>query len=483
MGGSWNDDPDSPMSRNIKIHNTIMRRFQSPNCTDCVDRGIYAAWYDGIELTENRVDGWFDYSAKLRNSDNTFVFNNHFKNSGIYLHTDRDPDGIQSPEHLWDAHVFKNRFDMPGCEPGYCGISYWREGGLTDENTEYERNVQLRENSFPYGGIIRLNHYDGTKFCVENNPGATHEFLGDAAEDVQLSGCNPDSWDHSLAGVFTGDFDNDGVNDTATLLPVGSTDWSWRVYVSDGDRYQMLDFGNGIWRHVDTEMYGVHVGDFTQDGKDDIIYRGRCGGGETCWRVHASNGTSFVTKTSFGDGLFESDETVRFGVHVGDFDGDGFKDDLVYRGKCGSPGVPCWRVHKSNGTTFSTHDYGDSAVWYQGDSETYGLLIGNFDGDAAGKDDIAYLGKCGSSRCMRVHLNNGSMFVYQSNWGQGAGILRDGPEITEHFGMRVGDLNNDGKADIGYRGKCGSSSRWRYHRTNATATGFDVVCSDTYDLH
>jgi hypothetical protein len=222
----------------------------------------------------------------------------------------------------------------------------------------------------------------------------------------------------------------------------------------------------------------VHVGDFTQNGKDDIMYFGLCGD-NPCWLVQASQGTSFVNKFGFGDGVFHSDETFRFGFHVGDFDGDGYKDDLVYRGKCGSPGVPCWRVHKSNGASFSVHNFGDDAIWYGNESEIYGLLIGNFDGDANGRDDIAYLGKCGSSRCIRVHLSTGSAFVYQSNWDQGDGLLRDGPEITEHFGMQVGDMNNDGKADIGYRGRCGSSDKkWRYHRTNPSATGFQIVCHD-----
>jgi hypothetical protein len=57
------------------------------------------------------------------------------------------------------------------------------------------------------------------------------------------------------------------------------------------------------------------------------------------------------------------------------------------------------------------------------------------------------------------------------------------PSITNHFGLRVGDRDGDGKADIGYRGKCGSNPsvpRWRYHLS--TGSGFSVVCSDTYDF-
>lgn len=482
-GGRW--------SRNVKVHGTVIRHTQAPCTAECEDHPIYAAYYDGLELTQNRIDGFSatdDGTSKLKNSDSSFVFRNHFMNSGIFFQAENDPQDDRPPEHLFDVRVRGNRFQMFGCNTAQCGIRVWREGSLNDPDTVYEQNIYLTDNTFVNGGPIYLLHLDGSEVCVENNVGATNVFN---EVTPTTSGC-PESWDRPLAGVFSGDFNEDGIADTAIRARVGDA-WSWRVYVSNGEHHQMLDFGNGAGTLVlnDAERYGVHVGDFTEDGKDDIMYRGVCGEA-LCWRVQASNGTSFVTKTGFGDQMFTSDETFRFGFHVGDFDGDGFKDDLVYRGKCGSPGVPCWRVHKSNGSTFSTHNFGDSAKWFvengKNESEIYGLLIGNFDGDAGGKDDIAYLGKCDNSsgRCMRVHLSTGSAFVYQSNWGQGAGVLRDGPEITEHFGMRVGDMPEegdgvgDGKADIAYRGRCGSSSQWRYHKTNASGTGFDVVCDDSY---
>ena len=503
---NWSGVKGDPQSKNVKVANTVLRRFHNPDCSiradtnddgdtmdeTCLSHGIYAVWYDGLELTNNWVDGFApdlaENSAKLRNSDNTFVFGNHFMRSGLHLFTDTG----KAPNHLRNLHVRGNRFDISECDAEedatYCGIRLAREAISTDEAEELpeaewpdeERDIYLADNTFANLGIIQVaDTVHGPEVCVQNNAGATNDF---EATGVRTSGCSPGSGDRPLAGVFSGDFNEDGIKDTATRVQSGGTGfWTWRVYASDGDRYQMLDFGDGARVTAETGKYGVHVGDFTGNGKDDIIYYGECFGAP-CWVVQASQGTSFETKTGFGDGMFSSDETVSFGVHVGDFDGDK-KDDLVYRGKCGSPAVPCWRVHKSTGTTFTVHNFGNDASWYEGESALYGLMIGNFDGDAAGLDDIAYLGKCGSSRCIRVHLSTGSAFAYQPNWDQGAGVLRDGPEITEHFGMRVGDMNGDGRADIGYRGRCGTDNKqWRYHKTKSTGDGFVIVCKDTYEF-
>lgn len=101
-----------------------------------------------------------------------------------------------------------------------------------------------------------------------------------------------------------------------------------------------------------------------------------------------------------------------------------------------------------------------------------GVQVGDF--DANGKSDLAYRGYCGATRpCFRVQLSEGDMFSAGKNWGNGAYFSAD----SVHLGLVVGDIDHDGRDDIGYRGYCGEKqARWRYHRS--TGQGFEVVCAE-----
>lgn len=163
---------------------------------------------------------------------------------------------------------------------------------------------------------------------------------------------------------------------------------------------------------------------------------------------------------NWGDGAYFSDETIDLGVQTGDFNGDGFTD-LMYRGKCGNPGVACWRVQFSNGVDFSTGiDWGDNS-YFSEESTEFGLQCGDFNGD--GLSDMVYRGKCGSTgvACWRMHLSTGTTFATPLNWGDGAYFS----DTTSELGLQVADFNADGRDDIAYRGKCGNPGLncWRVH--------------------
>ncbi|MGN9838386.1 FG-GAP-like repeat-containing protein [Nonomuraea sp. H19] len=100
----------------------------------------------------------------------------------------------------------------------------------------------------------------------------------------------------------------------------------------------------------------------------------------------------------------------------------------------------------------------------------------DFDGD--GRDDIAYLGRCGSTTaCMRAHISTTGNVFAAKQWGSEPYL--DG-SITPHFGMRVVDHNGDGKDDIAYRGTCGDPGvpAWRFYMGSAQAPA-TVACSQT----
>jgi hypothetical protein len=189
--------------------------------------------------------------------------------------------------------------------------------------------------------------------------------------------------------------------------------------------------------------------------------------------VHHSLGSGFARPQNYG-GVVAIDDTFRFGFHTGDFNGDR-RDDIVFQGRCGDDRHRCWRVLASqlNGT-FAKQDWGDGIYPSPTETTDYGLLVGDFNGD--GRDDIAYRGLCGAAAaCTRVQLaQEDSTFVVAR---MSYGLYADGP-YTPHFGLRVGDFNADGRADIAYRGRCGkvSAYAWRRH-LSGLGNGFTISCS------
>lgn len=174
-----------------------------------------------------------------------------------------------------------------------------------------------------------------------------------------------------------------------------------------GSSNTTTSFGANMWFAQSNSQSTPVVGDFDNDNyEDDIAYFGKCDTGYKSWRVHLSDGTAFSTDCFGGDMWFHSSD-VRSTPMVGDFDGDGFNDDIAYYGKCGSGvGVACWRAHLSNGSSFSVTSLGASMWFAEADARSK-PFVGDFDNDGF-KDDISYYGKCGnnSATCWRMHITN-----------------------------------------------------------------------------
>ncbi|MEM1178505.1 MAG: hypothetical protein AAGM22_09180 [Acidobacteriota bacterium] len=275
-------------------------------------------------------------------------------------------------------------------------------------------------------------------------------------------------WTHR---PVVGDFDNDHrVDDIAYRGKCGTGTECWRVHRSDGTSFATHNYGGSMWFQDNNAINAPVVGDFDNDHfLDDIAYYGKCGTGTECWRVHLSDGSSF-TANNFGGNMWFAGTTPEHMPVVGDFDNDNFIDDIAYYGKCGS-GTDCWRVHLSDGNSFTTTSYG-AGMWFGGSDPADMPVVGDFDNDNR-FDDIAYAGKCGTGTpCWRTHLSNGSAF---SVAGYGAGMwFGDSTAIRAPL---TGEMDNDNRHDdIVYFGKCGSgSNNWRQHFSNGIA--FTTACT------
>ncbi len=202
---------------------------------------------------------------------------------------------------------------------------------------------------------------------------------------------------------------------------------NWWAGISTGASFSTSYWGT--WSPAVTWV-DVQVGDFTGDGKDDIVGRILQSGD---WWLARSNGSGF-TNSLWGHW---SPSVTWVDVQVGDFNGDG-KADIIGR----VAGTGQWWVGLSTGSSFTTTLWGN---WYSGFSWV-DTQVGDFNGN--GKSDIA-------SRALEngqwwVGLSTGSSFV-DTLWATWY------PGLT-WVDVKVGDFNGDGKADI--TGRALESGQW-----------------------
>ena len=154
----------------------------------------------------------------------------------------------------------------------------------------------------------------------------------------------------------------------------------------------------------------VFVGDFNGDGiKDGIVWRDS----DKTWQVSLSTGSTFVTQT--WTGAWGSDGEI----HVGDLNGDGKTDVFMSRNT-----DHVWTVNLSTGTGFNAQ------IW-NGDWGSDGPInVGDLNGD--GKADVFMW----RGDTWTVNLSTGTGFSAQS-W----------PGLPGTDGVNVGDVNGDGRAD------------------------------------
>ena len=185
------------------------------------------------------------------------------------------------------------------------------------------------------------------------------------------------------------------------------------------------------------------AGDYNADGRDDIaVWNPESGG----WRVLVSDGTSF-SSSEFGNW---SPATAWTTPLVGDFDGDG-RSDLAAR----DPGTGAWWIGRSDGSSFT------SSIWRRQRTEIEWrfLKVGDFNAD--GRSDIATWNA--RSGAWRVLTSTGTGFTNTKfdNWLAAA----DWGDIV------VGDFDGDGRSDIA--GRDDGNGQWSVARSSGS--GFSTT--------
>ena len=196
------------------------------------------------------------------------------------------------------------------------------------------------------------------------------------------------------------------------------------------------------WLHKSSTQRDLYfLGDYDDDGDDDLITAHDNSSGKVTWNVYKSNGSSaFSSSATSWHSSFGNSTSDEFFL-VGDVSGDG-KVDIV-RGyeasditdTCSTDGTTKlkWRVVKGGSSSASTWA---SDGWGCGTSD---YMLGDASGD--GKDDLIQIRyeSDGDARAF-VRTSSGSSFNTGSRWRSDFG--------TNDWRFYVWDVNRDGYDDL-----------------------------------
>ncbi|BAC89218.1 FG-GAP-like repeat-containing protein [Gloeobacter violaceus] len=248
-------------------------------------------------------------------------------------------------------------------------------------------------------------------------------------------------------GLVRGDFSGDGKADILWRNGATGANTVWRM---NGTAFSSSVALTSV---SDRNWTIGGASDFTADGKTDILWRNGATGQNTIWIMNGTALSSTVTISPVSDPNWQI-------VGTGDFSGDG-KPDILWRNKAtGANSV--WIM---NGTAFSS----SVALSSVGDLNWEIVAAADFSGD--GKPDILWRNK--ASGANSVWIMNGTTFsssvalspVGDPNWQIGG----------------AADYSGDGKPDILWRNKAsGANSVWIM---NGTAFSSSVALTPVADLN
>lgn len=433
--------------------------------------------FDGEnELPYCRHIIWIGYNGldKEKWSYNNIVSNNLFKNiSTVVCDT---PTANEQIIYFSLFSKYNEAYNNSIISPPAYGIQFWH--GYSNNNIASRNIIQQIDNicdfrgialgcessgtvcnSFPYDNTIAENFI----FDINNND-AVYLPQGEGTNEIYGNYVSSTYYPHDpywLAydpnkitdRVVSGDFDRDGKDDDiAAFYDYGNNVTKIHVWKkSDDSNAFIYSASNGWWSSTSynaSKITGrVVSGDFDRDGyKDDIAAFYDYGNGETRIHVWKSTGSSFVYQYSTGWWSSPAYTATRITNRVisGDFDRDGKEDDIAAFYDYGN-GVSKIHVWKSTGSSFS-YQHWWSNDHYNANNITGRVVSGDFNRDGK-KDDIAAFYNSGNNITnLHVWKSNSSSFSFQgSTLGWWNSNNYDAASITGR--VISGDFNSDGKKD------------------------------------
>ncbi len=274
------------------------------------------------------------------------------------------------------------------------------------------------------------NYSSNTASVFQNTSSSGSITTGSFAAKVDFTtGTSPYS-------VAVGDLDGDGKAELGVANSGSNTVSIFRNTSSSGS-ITTASFAAKIDFTTGTSPVSLALGDIDGDGKADIAVANNTNTTVSVFRNTSSTGSistgSFAAKVDFTTG------TQPYKVAIGDLDGDG-KADLAV-GNFSSNTVSVFRNTSSSGSI--TASSFATKVDFTTGTNPQSLAIGDMDGD--GKADLAVTNY--SSTSVSIFRNTTSSGSITS--GSFAAKV-DLTAASAPYGIAIGDLDGDGKADLAF---------------------------------
>jgi VCBS repeat protein len=225
-----------------------------------------------------------------------------------------------------------------------------------------------------------------------------------------------------VRSLYVGDVDGNGRDDLLCHDQTSGT--KWVDYADSSGRFQGWDFTRNLnWCNHETAR--LHVGDFTGDGRVDLFCHDVATGQRWLdWADGTGSADPYQGTNTTNTNAWCVNQT-RARVFVGDFSGDG-RDDLLCQDLATGHKSIDYVTGSGNTGNLGGNDWTSTFAWCVGD--TRNLHVGDFNAD--GRDDLLCHDTLTGTRWVDFAAAGGEPFAFTDSTGTGAWCNHVGARLS-----------------------------------------------------